>query len=246
MGRTITISKSKSLKIALFFLLIMLASATAPASASWETDGYIITGSTLPGDYIDSSGTDGIRNFEDTPLWIKILFISGAAFSSLCLLKYIPFIIGKWDEKIPNEKRKKIMKFIFNNPRCTTTEINAYTAINTGTVRYHLYMLEKNRDIVSVKTGHIFCYFQNKSRFSHEQRVIMALCRNVTTKKIIYIIKEKPGVSNNSVSRMIGIDKSTVHWHIKRLSEAGVIKNKKEGKFSKFFMTSEYEKSVLQ
>ena len=237
-------SKLKDPKNLIFSLIviIILAKAVSATAFPGEDDEYIITGSTVPGDYIDSSGTEGPKSFDEVPLWIKASVLAGVAASSLCLLKYIPLIAGKIKEKNSNGNRKKILDIIRENPGSTATEINILAWINTGTIRYHLYILEKNRDVVPVKTGHIYCYFLNGSRYTHEQMVIMALSKNETTKRIIHVINERPGISNKSVSGIIGIDKSSVHWHIKRLAEAEVIMIKRDGRISQFFMRERFEK----
>lgn len=241
------ISKLKDPKNIIFALIviIILAKAVSGVASSGEEDEYIITGSTVPGDYIDSSGTDGTRNFEELPLWIKVSVLAGAAASSLFLLKCIPLVTGKIKKKNPNGNRRKILEVIRDNQGSTATEISAFTGINTGTIRYHLYILEKNRDVVPVKTGHICCYFLNGSRYTREQMVIMALSKNETTKQIIHVINERPGISNKSVSGIVGIDKSSVHWHIKRLAGAEVIMIKREGRISKFFMKKVFEGEVV-
>jgi predicted transcriptional regulator len=235
---------SKNLVLSLI-VIIMLMKAGSALAFPGETNEYIISGSTVPGDYIDSSGTDGPKSYDEVPLWIKASVLAGVVASLLCQLKYIPFILGKVKKKISNGNRRKLLETISENPGCTVTEIINLTRMNVGTIRYHLYILEKKRDVVSVKTWHTYCYFLNRSRYTHEQMVIIALSKNKTTKRIIHVINERPGISNKTVSGIIGIDKSSVHWHIKRLAEADVIMIKREGKTSQFFMKNPSQSDTI-
>lgn len=224
-------------KLVVLFIIWVLF-LVIPASASYD-EGYTITDSAVPGDYIDSSGTDSIRDFEDVPLWIKLSVMSGLFVSSLCFIKLVPFIGRILESKNSNLKRSNIMEFIRKNPGCTTTEIGRCTGLNTGTIRYHIRVLERERDVVSINTGHKLCYFQNKSRYGHDEMVFIAFCRNEKTKDIVRLIKDRPGISHNHISRIISLDKSTVNWHIRRLTDSGIVSSKKEGKFTRFFIAED-------
>lgn len=218
----------------LFLILISIIGLSQIVSAE-NPDDYIITDSTIPGDYIDSSGSDNLRDYADLPVWIKISMVSGAIISVFCALKYIPVILAGQSQANKKGNRDKIYECICANPGLISVEISELTKINTGTARYHLYLLEKNHEIVSVKTGHKIFYFQNRSLFTKEQIAGIILCRNETTKEILDVIRKKPGASNKLISDIVGIDKSTVHWHIKRLLQAGMVKIKRKGNSAKYF-----------
>ncbi|MBR6011046.1 MAG: winged helix-turn-helix transcriptional regulator [Methanomicrobium sp.] len=228
----------------LFILAISAAVAISPTGNSptekteavvyQYADGYIVSDSPDFEDYIDTSGSDGIREFSELPFWIKVSVILGTLFSLICLLKCAFLIFGKTDTAATaansDGNRKTIYDAVCENPGVISVEISELTGINIGTARYHLYVLERNRKIFHVKKGGKVYYFRNDPAFTESRIADIIIARSENRRLILKIVRERPGISNKHISDAIGIDKSTVHWHIKCLSDVGAVRVEHDGR----------------
>jgi len=227
--------------IAVIFILAISAAVAVSPTEKTEAivyqyaDGYIVSDSPDFEDYIDTSGSDAIREFSELPLWIKVSVILGSFLSLICLLKYAPLFFGrtktaKTDSEADGGNKQTIYDAVCNNPGIISVEICELTKINLGTARYHLYILEKNRKIFHVKKGGKVYFFRNDPVFTESKIADIIVARNENRRRILKIVQERPGISNKNISDAIGIDKSTVHWHIKCLCDVGAVRVEHDGR----------------
>lgn len=224
----------------IFILAISAAVAVSPTEKTEATvyqyaDGYIVSDSPDFEDYIDTSGSDKIREFSELPLWIKVSVILGTFFSLICVLKYALLFFGrtknaKTDSDADGGNKKIIYDSVCDNPGIIAAEIGELTGINIGTTRYHLYILEKSRKIFHVKKGGKVYYFRNDGSFTENRIADIIVARHENRRLILKIVQERPGISNKHISDAIGIDKSTVHWHVKCLCDAGALRVEYDGR----------------
>ena len=228
----------------IFILAISAAVAVSPTGNSpikkpeaivyQYADGYIVSDSPDFEDYIDTSGSDKIREFSELPLWIKVSVILGTFFSLICVLKYALLFFGRTknatDSDADGGNKKIIYDSVCDNPGIIAAEIGELTGINIGTTRYHLYILERNRKVFHVKKGGKVYYFRNDGSFTENRIADIIVARHENRRLILKIVQERPGISNKHISDAIGIDKSTVHWHVKCLCDAGALRVEYDGR----------------
>ncbi|MBQ3718616.1 MAG: winged helix-turn-helix transcriptional regulator [Methanomicrobium sp.] len=232
--------------IAVIFILAISAAVAVSPTGNSPTEkpeaivyqyayGYIVSDSPDFEDHIDTSGSDTIREFSELPLWIKVSVILGTLFSLICLLKYALLFFGrtktaKTDSDADGGNKKTIYDAVCENPGIISAEISELTGINVGTARYHLYILEKSRKIFHVKKGGKVYYFRNDPAFTESKIADIIVARNENRRLILKIVQERPGISNKHISDAIGIDKSTVHWHVKCLCDVGAVRVEHDGR----------------
>ncbi|WP_394335338.1 winged helix-turn-helix transcriptional regulator [Methanolobus psychrotolerans] len=51
---------------------------------------------------------------------------------------------------------------------------------------------------------------------------------------------EEPGVTGKELSVKLGVDESTIHWHISRLKDENVIRDKKDGRHRKYYPANNF------
>ncbi|WP_319508952.1 winged helix-turn-helix domain-containing protein [uncultured Methanolobus sp.] len=64
--------------------------------------------------------------------------------------------------------------------------------------------------------------------------------KNETRKNVFETIIEKPGVTGKELSAKLGVDKSTIHWHINKLKEENSICCEKHGRFKRYYPKSNF------
>ncbi|MEW5760579.1 MAG: winged helix-turn-helix transcriptional regulator [Candidatus Thermoplasmatota archaeon] len=114
-------------------------------------------------------------------------------------------------EKILNHyTRGKIHGYITANPGEHYNSIKEALALSNGILAYHLNVLEREGYIKSMPDG-MYRRFYPKS---------MSLPTNGHKKMqeiIANIIKEKPGISQKEIAKIVGLSTATVSYHIQIL-----------------------------
>lgn len=62
--------------------------------------------------------------------------------------------------------------------------------------------------------------------------------RNDTRKNVLEAIFEKPGVTNKELSSKLGLDKSTISWHVNELQKGKSINFEKHGRLKRYYPIS--------
>lgn len=235
-------------KILLFILVLNAVADTVSA----DTGGYIV-GPCPPeeeleklGDAIDMSGADKTLTFWEFTLSFKIAYIIGYLVAFVSFFKLVPIILGQIKNLSKHNKGKKIIDYVLNRPGCTPSEISKDLKINRGCVRHHLKTLKSEGKLTLVKEGKFARVFQNSSAFTNNEKTIIAHLKGGTRKQILLNILENPGITNQEISEKLSLDKSTTHWHIKKLWEDDIIISEAEWKFTKYVINPAVEPDLLK
>lgn len=235
-------------KTSLLFILVLSAIGTAGA----DTGGYIV-GPCPPdeeleklGDIVDMSGADVTYSFWEFPLSFKIAYIVGYLIAFISFFKLVPIVLGQIKNINKYKKKKEIINYVLNTPGCTPSEISKGLNISRGSVRYQLKAL-KGEEKLTLMNGEKFTRaFQNSYVLTNNDKTMIAHLKGGTRKQILLNILENPGITNQNLSEKLSLDKSTTHWHIKRLQEDDIIFFEAEGKFTKYTINPAVESDLLK
>ena len=131
-----------------------------------------------------------------------------------------------------------ILETIRQNPGWHLRKIKQYMDIAMGTAQYHLDRLEKMGKITSTRNGPYKHYFPIGMFKENEQQIIKFLTQE-TTREIILFIMEDQNPSQTEIASRIKISSASISWHIRRLMDAQVIQESKDGKFRRYRMHPE-------
>ncbi|EHQ36760.1 transcriptional regulator, MarR family [Methanoplanus limicola DSM 2279] len=210
------------------FVIIILSSFSSAVSGE-----YIVTPYSneypedMPG--VDFSGADGNETFADLPLWVQVSEIVCLIFSLFAIIKYLPVLIGKTKTYRKNPKRNLILDYISENPGATLSDIERSLMINRGTLRYHIDILNSSHKISIMHRGNKAHLFYNSGRYSENQKKAIVISGNEAAMRIISIIDNNPGITNKQIAVILGVNKGTVTYHIRKLKEAETILEEKAG-----------------
>lgn len=144
-----------------------------------------------------------------------------------------------------NQNRRKIFETVQSNPGIYFNDLCRMTGINRGTVKYHLVMLELTRNVSILSGAGSDRYFENNGHYSDIERHILRHLRQETSRKIIRIVFEMPGISQTDVAERVGISAPSVSWHMSSLVSEGIITMQKAGRQVRYRI-SESANSVLR
>ncbi len=233
-------------------LLFILVLSTAVGTTSADTGGYTV-GPCPPdeelkklGDAVDISGADRTLTFWEFPLSFKIAYILGYLVAFVSFFKLVPIILGQIKGLNKDANKKKIINYVLNEPGCTPSEISRNLEISLGSIRYQIKTLKAEDKLILTREGKFTRAFQNSNAFTKNDKIIISHLKGSTRKQILLNILENPEITNQDISEKLNLDKSTTHWHIKKLREDDVIFSEVEGKFTKYFVNPAVEPELLK
>ncbi|MEW6069677.1 MAG: winged helix-turn-helix transcriptional regulator, partial [Candidatus Thermoplasmatota archaeon] len=142
------------------------------------------------------------------------------------------FMKVRKEELLDNFLRGQIYGYIKANPGAHYTLIKSELDIKNGTLAYHLNLLERQELIKSKMDATRRRFYPAEMKTNEEITYL-----NKTQEAIINAIREKPGVSQKEIAKVIGVSPQVVNYYIQQLEEGGVIRVVQEGKHTRCFFT---------
>ena len=139
---------------------------------------------------------------------------------------------------LDNENRDKIIDFILKNPGIHLNELLRKTNLSPGNLVWHLDILEKYKIIKKESFEHYIVYFPYYQS-NPISNLDLKLQKSELTLKVLEMIEKEPGIWNNSITKKMKINRKTIHYHIKKLSDLGLIYSEKTGSKKKLFLKSD-------
>ncbi len=133
---------------------------------------------------------------------------------------------------LDNLNRKNIYESIKSNPGIHYMALQRELDMPLGVLAYHLNVLEKREYIKSMQ--------DSKYRRFYLSGVKSDLKMALTTMqmRILNVVNKNPGISQAKISENIGKNRMLVNYHIRILTEAGILALEKSGRESKCFTTN--------
>ncbi len=142
------------------------------------------------------------------------------------------------DEVFDNDVRERIFNIVNADPGVSATDLASRAAVSWGTTMYHLDVLEQNRVVTSMKDGRYRRYFVNGADLASTKAEV-AVLKNDRTAAVARIVAETPGSTQKEISRATGMTPQALHWHMARLSEAGLVRKVREGRVVRHFTAAD-------
>ena len=139
---------------------------------------------------------------------------------------------------LDNENRDKIIDFILKNPGSHFNELLRKTNLSPGNLVWHLDILEKYKVIKKERFEHYVIYFPYYQS-NPISNLDLKLQKSELTLKVLEMIEKEPGIWNNSITKKMKINRKTIQYHIKKLSDLGLIYSEKTGSKKKLFLKSD-------
>ncbi|MGA1821696.1 MAG: PKD domain-containing protein, partial [Thermoplasmatota archaeon] len=129
----------------------------------------------------------------------------------------------KKDAVLDNFQRGRIYQYILMNPGDHFSHIKKMLALNSGTLTYHLSVLERREFIKSRSDGRF------RRFYPFEMRVEQGPHRDIQELILAYLANN-PGISQREIANALNIHVSTVNYHVNMMVGAGLLRSSKEGR----------------
>lgn len=150
------------------------------------------------------------------------------------------------DEVLENENRNRIIDLILNEPGIHFNELLRKSELAPGNLVWHLDILETYKVIGKKRIGNFIAYFPyyQKNPISN---LDLKLSKSKLTLDILEIIEKEPGIWNSVITKRKKVDHKTIHYHIKKLIDLGLVVLKRDGRKKRLYpnLDSDYFKNSL-
>jgi PKD repeat protein/predicted transcriptional regulator len=125
-------------------------------------------------------------------------------------------------------ERGRIFEHIRKNPGDSYSSIRRTLGLKNGALAHHLRVLERHEYIISKRDGMY-------KRFYPKGMKIPEGTHKSIQENILEMIMSNPKISQKEIAERMGIDRSTVNYHIKILLAMGVIRSEKSGRIKFYY-----------
>ncbi|MFW9824571.1 MAG: winged helix-turn-helix transcriptional regulator, partial [Candidatus Thorarchaeota archaeon] len=138
------------------------------------------------------------------------------------------------DDVLENENRNKIIELILNEPGIHFNELLRKTGLAAGNLVWHLDILQTFKIIGKKRVGNFIAYFPyyQKNPLSN---IDLKLQKSKLTLEILEMIEDEPGIWNNLITKKFKVDHKTIHYHLNKLVQLGLIRMEKDGRKKKIY-----------
>lgn len=140
------------------------------------------------------------------------------------------------------ESRKKIYEIVRQYAGSHMREIQRISGMPFGMVSYHLSFLGKHNLIREEKDGNYVRYYPASLEKCDEK--LLGLLRQRSVRTILLYIMGNEGCSHQQISEGVRLSPSTITWHLKKLTDHGIVRAEKRIKEKAYFLAVPEERIV--
>lgn len=135
---------------------------------------------------------------------------------------------------LENSSRSVIYHYIKESPGADFTEISRETGVHENSLRYHLTVLKVMNKVSVLETSRNTRYYENSEKYPPVEKKIIKYLRNDATRRLLLMVKEKPGLSRGELETALHISGAGINWHMHRLSGDGILEVWKDGRNARY------------
>jgi predicted transcriptional regulator len=133
------------------------------------------------------------------------------------------------DEALELENRRRIFRLVTKVPGVHLREIQKQLGLQVGVLEYHLNYLEKEGILSAQTDGYRKTYFV-RADIQYGDKVKLALLRQEAPRRIVIFVLLRERASFKELLDEMKSSKSTLSFHLKKLTEGGVVAAERVGR----------------
>ncbi|MFQ5910178.1 MAG: winged helix-turn-helix transcriptional regulator [Thermoplasmata archaeon] len=143
-------------------------------------------------------------------------------------------------EALDLENRKRIFDYVSRYPGTYLREILKELELEMGVLEYHLNYLEKKGLLSSEMDGRLRRFYV-REKVAFLDRRLLGLMRQRIPRMIAIRALLESGVSFESLKDELEVSKSTLSFHLKKMRNLGILRERREGRRSIYSISQEDE-----
>jgi len=138
------------------------------------------------------------------------------------------FADDKEKEVLELETRRRLYDVVRSFAGCHFREIERGGGLSSGTTKYHLAYLARHGLIQEERTGNNVRYFPRE--VGTDQKKVLGVLRSRPLRGIVLFIITHANCSPEQITHGVHIAPSTLSWHLRTLTQQGIVKVAVHGK----------------
>lgn len=139
---------------------------------------------------------------------------------------------------LENEVRGEIYGFLRKSVGANLKQITDELALSTTNAVWHLRKLEQSGLVRSRKfNGYKIYYPVEGGVRARDLSCSASTLSNDNARTVFEFVAANPGSHQREIARVLGVNHGTVRWHLKKLRQAGLLVEMRNGKVSTYFPT---------
>lgn len=135
---------------------------------------------------------------------------------------------------LENPFRKLLYQYIVEHPGSSFKLMLTVFKVPPGTLRYHLYRLEKTNKINNEKNGNQLRYYSSFHRSGISSASISELTKKES--KLLELIKENPGIRTKDLALRSGMRRKDLYYNLRKLREMRLVWKTSKGGYELLLM----------
>lgn len=174
-----------------------------------------------------AAGAAGIAYY-----WPRLAFAAAAFYTRL-----------KQPDILENDVRSNIYDIIRRNPGISARSVHRESGQSWGTVVYHLRQLERHHLVTSRTLGRTRNYYESQGKY-RGMEVQLACLQSERALALARAILERPGITQEQLAEATGFPQPTTSYYVRKLKQAGLVEEQREGRYAKYLPHAELAKYV--
>lgn len=129
---------------------------------------------------------------------------------------------------LDHPQRARLVQIVEANPGLRFNELRTASGLGNGTLSHHVRVLAAHGHLRRLAKGGSTFFFPATPDRAMEARAVAL--KSEGARRVLAAIQASPGRSNLDVAGLTGLDPGTVHYHVRRLAEAGLVNVRRAGR----------------
>ena len=129
---------------------------------------------------------------------------------------------------LEHPQRARLVQVVEAQPGIHFKELQRTTGLGNGALAHHTQVLVRHGRLRRIANGGYTCFFPAVPDRALEARAFVL--KSDGARRVLAAIQATPGRSNLDVAGLTGLDPGTVHYHVRRLAEAGLVNVRRDGR----------------
>lgn len=135
---------------------------------------------------------------------------------------------------LDNGLRAQLHELIRREPGASPAELARQMPCSWNTLVYHLSVLEREGYVSRAREGRRWRFFPAGAQ-DHSALPALAALKNPRAARLVREVHAAPGIPQHQLSARLAVQPSTVHWHMERLVQAGLVRAERDGRVVRYY-----------
>ncbi len=204
--------------------------ATSPSTAGSTADARTTTSTQAAATSSSPSTVDSVKDAWQSLSDGEKAALTAGAVALMLLGPLTMYSRISRDETLENDTRREIYDIVESTPGICIKDVADAADVSYSTASYHLDRLVKTDYLVKDQEGNKVLYYKNGGTFTKDERELVPILKNHECMRVFEHILENPWCYRAEAAEALGVSHTTVNWHLKRLTDAGLVDEHREGR----------------